>query len=441
MAAQSPEVLADPLGVIVGLIEARQPALDRAVIEEVVAGLAGGRAKRRRLAQALFERPTLLIDGRSPAPRSVGDLLIALRRAGASNVSPPVCAGCAKDLGSLQRRGEDWYCGVCGPARAPCAACGKTQPVTFRDRDGRPRCGRCPPGDGQDPAGAVVSVVTGVDPTLSADIVISALGDAVTNASQRRQLAWALTERPELLSGAGAEAPLPSVLRLIEGLCAAGSTRIVRPPCPHCGRVIALVKPRDGVRLCRNCVAKSRAEPCARCGAVREAATRDEQGRPLCPYCLITDPANQETCTGCGRRRPVSVRTPEAVLCATCRPWKSMTCAICARFGPAMISETTGTPWCTACAQRWTRCVGCGEVAPLRGGTLDAPLCATCTRPEPGFFRTCTDCGQSGRIHAGRCARCNVQRRLRQLLGDENGDIRPELGALYEALASMERPS
>jgi hypothetical protein len=216
---------------------------------------------------------------------------------------------------------------------------------------------------------------------------------------------------------------------------------IVRPPCPHCGRVIALVKPRDGVRLCRNCVAKSRAEPCARCGAVREAATRDEHRRSLCASCLVNDPANHETCTGCGRCRPVNVRTPEGVLCSSCRPSKSMTCAICARFGPAMISETTGTPWCKACAQRWARCVGCGEVAPLRGGTLEAPLCATCTRPEPGFWRNCTDCGEPSRIHAARCARCSVQRRLRQPLSDEDGHLRPELGALYEALVSVERPN
>jgi hypothetical protein len=438
--ALAPEVLADPLGVVVDLIEARHVALERTVIEDVVLRVAGGRAKRRRLAQVLLERSSVLDDGRSPAPRVVGDLLIVLRTAGASNISSPVCASCNKALRSLQRRGEDWYCGVCGPAREPCTACGKTRPVTFRDRDRRPRCGQCPPGDGGDPTDVVVDIVTGVDPTLRAEVVIGALDNAVTNGSQRQQLAWTLAERPELLTGAGAEARVPSVLRLIEGLCDAGATHIVRPPCPHCGRVIPLVKPRDGVRLCRNCVAKSRAEPCARCGAVREAATRDEHDRPLCPSCLAADPTNHETCVICERRRSVSVRTIDGPICSTCRPQKSMTCAICARFGPAMISETTGTPWCRACSQRWARCVGCKEVAPVRGGTIEQPLCATCTRPEPGFWRSCTDCGRSGRIHAGRCARCSMQARLRQLLGDEEGHIRPELGTIFEALASVQRP-
>jgi len=121
-------VLTDPLGVVVDLIAGIEAALDRAVIADVVGG-AGGRAKRRRLAQTLLDRPAVLSDGRSPAPRVVGDMLTALRKAGASSVSPPVCAECSKRLRSFQRRGEHWYCGGCGPRREPCTGCGKTRPV------------------------------------------------------------------------------------------------------------------------------------------------------------------------------------------------------------------------------------------------------------------------------------------------------------------------
>lgn len=438
---EEPAWLADPLGAVADLVAKVEPALDRARIEEVVAGVAAGRAKRRRLAQAVLDNPTLLVDGRSPAPRVAGDLLLALRRAGATTISPPICAECGKQLRSLQRRGQDWFCGVCGPVRERCAGCDNTRPVSSRDRDGQPRCVRCPPETGGDPVEILVDVVTAVDPTLPAETVVAAAHEAASQGGQRHRLAWALQDRPELLTGAGAEASVPSVLRLIDKLCDAGATSIVRPPCPACGRVIALVKPRDGLRLCRNCVAKSRAEQCARCGAVREAATRDEQGRPLCPYCLITDPANQETCTVCGRRRPVSVRAPNGPVCATCRPWQTMTCAICGRHGPSLISKTTGRPWCRACTQRWSKCACCGELAPVRGGTIDEPLCATCTRPDPSFWRSCTDCGQPGRIHGGRCARCRVRRRVRELLGDDHGHIHPELNALYEALVSAERPA
>jgi hypothetical protein len=108
----------------------------------------------------------------------------------------------------------------------------------------------------------------------------------------RAELQRFLDYADELLPGAGAQTTVPSVLRLIDKLCEAGATNIVWPLCPHCARVIPLVKPRGGVRLCRNCVTKSTAEPCSGCGRVCEAATRDEYGRPLCPNCLVSDPAN-----------------------------------------------------------------------------------------------------------------------------------------------------
>ena len=162
--AMAPEVLADPVGVLVDLVTRRQPGLAPGVVTDVVLGVAGGRVKQRRLAQTLSDRTDLLIDGRSPAPRVVGDLLIALRNAGAVNISLPVCAGCGKQLRTQQRRGQDWYCSVCGPRREPCAGCGKTRPICYRDSDSGPRCAHCPPADGQDPTQLVVDIVAAVNP-------------------------------------------------------------------------------------------------------------------------------------------------------------------------------------------------------------------------------------------------------------------------------------
>ena len=85
----SAEVLADPICVIVDLVAAAGSTLDRLSIEGVVRAIAGGRVKRRRLAQALADQPGVLTDGRSPAPRVIGDLLLALRAAGAANVAAP----------------------------------------------------------------------------------------------------------------------------------------------------------------------------------------------------------------------------------------------------------------------------------------------------------------------------------------------------------------
>jgi hypothetical protein len=442
--ALAPQVLADPIGVSVEVVAAVEPALDRRVIADSVAGVAGGRVKQRRLAQALLDRPDVLRDGRSPAPRVVADLLIALRRAGATKVSLPVCAGCGKRLNSFQRRGEDWYCAVCDRRPEPCCVCGQARPVNFRDRHGRPRCAQCPPEDERDPVDVVVDIVAGIDAQIPADVVAAAVNTAARQRGQRHQIAWALQDRPDLLTGGGADATAGCVLRLIDLLADAGSHTIVRPACPHCRRVIGLHRRIAGQWLCRNCVAKTRARPCAGCGAVREPGARDEHGQPLCPTCLIRQPANHETCTKCGRRRPVSVRTPDGPRCETCRPWKTGTCTICGKTGPSLISKTTGLPWCRACKQRWARCTDCGQDRPVRGGTLNAPLCATCTRPDPDFWRACPGCGEPGRIHAGpnaRCARCTMHRRLRELLGDDTGDIRPEVRVLHQALTAADRPA
>jgi hypothetical protein len=171
--------VADPVGVAVALIAGIEPGMDSGAIRSVVTGVAGGRAKQRRLARALTGRPAVLRDGRSPAPRAVGDLLIALVKAGATAVSPPACAECGKALRTQQRRGEEWYCGVCGPVREPCAACGETRPVNSRDQDGKPRCHQCPPGDGHDPVALIEEVVAGVDPSLPAGTVAAAVVSAV----------------------------------------------------------------------------------------------------------------------------------------------------------------------------------------------------------------------------------------------------------------------
>lgn len=436
----APEVIADPIGVVVDLVAGFETALDRAAIEAVVTSVSGGRAKRRRLAQALLDKPTVLSDGRSPAPRMIGDLLIALREAGAERVSLPLCAHCGKQLRTVQRRGEDWYCAVCiRPQPRRCASCGQEKIVATVDRGGQPRCKQCPDEDDRDPLVVLTEVIGRLDPSVPSEVIVAAARRMFSRPAKLRQLAWAVEGAPNLLSGDGARAPTSGVLRLINELCDAGAQAITRPACPGCDRIIRLHRRIDGRWHCRNCVAKSRAQPCARCGAVREAATRDQHGQPLCPNCFVTDPANLEPCAECGRHRPVSIRTPGGPLCQTCVPWKTLICGICGRDAPCVISEATGKPWCRACKQRWIQCAGCGEVDRLRGGTLDEPLCSTCTLPDPEFWRSCPGCGQPGRIHNGRCARCTVNRRLRDLFANDSGEIHAELRALHDALAATPR--
>ena len=435
----SDPVIADPIGVLCAAIEAVEDALSPEQVRKVVETVAGGRAKQRKLAKAVAARPTMLQDGRSPAPRSVGDLLIALQRGGAQRISVPRCARCTKALRTLQRRGVDWYCAPCVSEPVECASCGNYRQLFARDREGRPRCSSCPPDDG-DPTESICAVLASVDPTIPKEVVQAAVSVVTSRAGQRRQLAWALEDQPGLLTGAGAASPVPSVLRLIDALLEAGATTIVRPPCPHCGRVMTLSKMREGLRCCRNCEAKAKAVPCGRCGAVSQPATRDEKSRPLCSHCLSTDPANQELCISCGRRRPVSVRSPDGPLCPNCRPMKEQTCAICGNFRPCDISKTTGEPWCQPCGKRWIRCSSCEEVRPLRGGTTDKPLCASCTRPDPTFLKRCPRCGNRAQLRAGPCARCGFEAQVRELLSGDDGAILPELQVLFQSLLDSERP-
>jgi hypothetical protein len=176
------DAVPDPLGAVLELIAAVEAVLDAAVVAGVVSSVAPGRNVRRCLARALAERPALLTDGRSPAPRVAGRLLIALRQAGAVTTSLPVCTGCGKQLRSLQRRGQDWYCGVCGPPLLRCAVCGNMRKIAARDRHGRPRCHSCLPGDDPDPMQILLDVLTTLDPALDAAKVTGAVQAAAPRA-------------------------------------------------------------------------------------------------------------------------------------------------------------------------------------------------------------------------------------------------------------------
>jgi hypothetical protein len=147
-----PDPIRDPAGTVVDLVMTADPDLDRDTVLRIVEQTGGGRAKGRRLAAALVENPSVLTSGRSPAPKNVGDLLLALRRSGAAGIALPRCAECDRDITSMQRRAEHWYCPPCFVRPQQCSACGHERQVAFRDRLGRPRCGQCPDQDDPDPA-------------------------------------------------------------------------------------------------------------------------------------------------------------------------------------------------------------------------------------------------------------------------------------------------
>ena len=434
------EVFADPVAVIVRLVAVIEYGLAPGRIEEVVTAVAGGRATRRRLAQSLKDSPQVLRTGRPPAILATGKLLLALRKAGATEVSAPRCGGCMRELRYVRsQRGGDWGCSPCLERLRTCAGCGAQRRAVTMDRRGGHRCQNCPDRDG-DPAEELTRVVTALDPGLSRETIAATLQQATSRPAGQRRLAWAIVARPGLLTGAGTDAPAPAVLRFINGLVAAGAAKVVKPACPRCTGVKALSKLLDGQRVCRNCFARSAAVPCARCGAVREPATRDADGNPLCPNCLISDPVNLEECSGCGRRAKVAVRTGDGPRCENCRPRQIAVCGICGRTAQCEMSRATGRPWCDRCQQWWAPCAGCGTVTPVRGGTRQEPLCARCLNPDPGFWGRCPACKNTWQLSPGPCQRCVLDQKIRGLLGDRAGAVRPDLAPLHQALSSVERP-
>ncbi|MFG3261610.1 hypothetical protein [Streptomyces bobili] len=104
---------------------------------------------------------------------------------------------------------------------------------------------------------------------------------------------------------------------------------------------------------------------------------------------------------------------PEGYLCGRC-------------FGHAL--ETYGT------------CTGCGVDRLTPGLAPDGgKLCTDCAGGLGDF--TCEHCGQEARRYRrGVCGRCVLAERLRELLDDGTGRIRPELLPLFDTLWQMKRP-
>lgn len=297
------------------------------------------------------------------------------------------------------------------------------------------------PGPG-DLAGALLAVVAKLEPALSPEAVLGALDQAAARPDGRRRIAAAVAARPELLTGQGARAPIPGVLRFISALARAGAAGVIEPPCPRCGRQRQLGVPVEGLRLCGGCRSKARALRCGRCGKVSSVARRNDGGQPICQNCWHRDPRSWKPCAKCGNSRRVAAVTEAGPVCQSCRPGPALACSICRSAGAGRIgiSRATGTPVCERCRKRWITCSRCGTGAPLKGGTLGEPLCAHCLNPDPAFWKRCAACQVTWQLSVAECTRCSLDRRLKQAFTPAGGTAAPELGRLREALVGVGRP-
>jgi hypothetical protein len=175
---------------------------------------------------------------------------------------------------------------------------------------------------------------------------------------------------------------------------------------------------------------------------VSPVARRNDGGQPICQNCWHRDPRSWKPCARCGNERRVAAITEAGPVCQSCRPGPDLPCSICGSAGGSRIgiSRATGTPVCNRCRKRWVTCSRCGAGAPLKGGTLDEPLCARCLNPDPAFWRRCASCQETWQLSAAECTRCRLDRKLRLLLTPPDGAIPPELDRLRESLVRVGRP-
>ena len=290
--------------------------------------------------------------------------------------------------------------------------------------------------------GGLLALMAELEPGLSAEAVLGALEQTAARHDGRWRIAAAVTAQPGLLTGQGARAPVPGVLRFISALARAGATSVVEPPCPRCGRQRPLGIPVEGLRLCAGCRSKARAVLCGRCGKVRQPARLNDGGQPVCQSCWHRDPRSWKPCAKCGNPRRVAAVTEAGPVCQSCRPGPDLPCSICGSAGSGRIgiSRATSTPVCERCRKRWITCSRCGTGAPLKGGTLREPLCARCLNPDPAFWKRCASCQQTWQLSTAECTRCCLDRRLKQALAPPGGTTAPELDRLREALVGVDRP-
>ena len=227
------------------------------------------------------------------------------------------------------------------------------------------------------------------------------------------------------------------ILRLIDLLADGGVAGIVRPDLPAAvGGSCASTSRWTGSGSAAPASPTPASQECARCGARREPATRDEHGRPVCPNCLITDPANLETCLNCGRRRPVN-GGPRTGRCARRCPTlpvaglldlrRDDTVRHLPRHRPALVS---GLPASVR------RVLSLRPPAAIVSGTMADPLCADCTAPPT--WRDCPTCSDPNHPHPGQCGRCLINSRLDELMGPDTDCLPPGLRTLRENISTAE---
>ncbi|MEV6730725.1 hypothetical protein [Streptomyces sp. NPDC051364] len=471
--AERPRWQWEPETVVEEVVRAADPSCAVMGVAAVVERVFRQRPQRRELARLLVADPSLLTSGRPQVPRLAERLIRALVDDGAVGLVLPFCAGCGRQRRLTAESPQGRTCGTCySRARIEerrCVECGRRD-FRGRDREGRPRCARHLPDQDVDPLAEIARLLftlTGLDHEVLEGLVRKT---ERTRAGQLR-LWWALSDRPDLLTGAGAHGPR-SISTLAKALVEYGATGVVVPLCPWCGKNTNLFSLREGVRCCSYCWTKTRRCRCARCERDRPIGGYDADGRPVCGPCRQQDPLHHQRCDGCGELRLRRLRTDDGGLCPACCTNPYALCATCGAWRPCWFASTPtprcqpctararhqavcvrcgqhrrvnnrtpkGEPLCATCGHTPSPCAGCGKTYPASALLEDGRrLCQTCWAKHPKAKKPCTRCGTVARLyHRGMCPVCARERSLREVFAGTDGTVRPELEAVLDTLQAID---
>jgi hypothetical protein len=318
----------------------------------------------------------------------------------------------------------------------------------------------------------VVDLVAAAEGSLPRPVVGAAVSAVASGGQALRQLALALSVDPAALSHG---AP-PVAGRLTVELIARGSTTLAVPSCLVCGRMDRPLFRGQGGGVCQRCRSWQLARACVTCGKVRPLAGRDATGQPVCEVCRRRDdPRRRRVCGVCGQTAPAAVRARDdrPAICVNCYRMPQATCSVCGRWRACSFAATD-RPICVSCTPRTTAtCARCGTDRPPAARWPEGRVCDPCYTAALRHRGTCVSCGQQRRLvappgrhadtcadcagipvtHActdcgtedklyekGRCARCSLRRRTRQVLSAGTDTISPLLTGVFDAVTAAAQP-
>jgi hypothetical protein len=367
-----------------------------------------------KVAAHLATHPTALIDSDSAAPLPVARLIDALRAAGRARARGPLLHGLlsseASALSGAERAGVQRVREAPSPSEAV-RAVRQALPArrACRWRDGRRLLLR---------------------PSRGA-LHVCGVNRSGRSYRTRRRICTDCAQRSHTsCETCGRDAPIPETGA--PARCVPCATRSPAP-CVVCGELtVALDRSRRP--RCEKCYRRP-TRMCGRCGRVRVIVRKAVDGEPdLCAICW-TGPTM--ACERCGQERPCRGERRGRWLCGGCAPVRPQRCGHCGRDRRPMAHWPEG-PVCNTCYHRALSaksvCPACGQTRRLlRYPGFAEPVCGHCAGADDDHV--CARCGAEEALHKrGVCARCVLDDRLTELLGDPAQRARRGLNGLFDAL-------